>query len=166
METRIKTKLSYQEDFKKHTPMMQQYWDIKKEYPDLLVFYRMGDFYELFYEDAQKASKLLNITLTTRGSQSGRGQAIPMAGVPYHSVDNYLTKLIRLGESVVICEQISGDPITSKGPVTREVTRIITPGTVSDEILLEEHRDNTLMVLHQKKTFSALLLWISPVVDF
>ena len=151
METRIKTKLSYQEDFKKHTPMMQQYWDIKKEYPDLLVFYRMGDFYELFYEDAQKASKLLNITLTTRGSQSGRGQAIPMAGVPYHSVDNYLTKLIRLGESVVICEQISGDPITSKGPVTREVTRIITPGTVSDEILLEEHRDNTLMVLHQKK---------------
>ncbi|AKQ33705.1 DNA mismatch repair protein MutS [Candidatus Coxiella mudrowiae] len=147
MDTRIKAQ-PYQEDFSQHTPMMQQYLRIKKEYPDLLVFYRMGDFYELFYEDAQRAAKLLNITLTTRG-QSG-GQAIPMAGVPYHSVDNYLTKLIRLGESVVICEQI-GDPTTTKGPVTREVTRIITPGTASDEILLEEHRDNILMVVHQRK---------------
>ncbi len=147
MDTRIKAQ-PYQEDFSQHTPMMRQYLRIKKEYPDLLVFYRMGDFYELFYEDAQRAAKLLNITLTTRG-QSG-GQAIPMAGVPYHSVDNYLTKLIRLGESVVICEQI-GDPTTTKGPVTREVTRIITPGTASDEILLEEHRDNILMVVHQRK---------------
>ena len=147
MDTRIKAQ-PYQEDFSQHTPMMRQYLRIKKEYPDLLVFYRMGDFYELFYEDAHRAAKLLNITLTTRG-QSG-GQAIPMAGVPYHSVDNYLTKLIRLGESVVICEQI-GDPTTTKGPVTREVTRIITPGTASDEILLEEHRDNILMVVHQRK---------------
>lgn len=128
--------------------MMRQYLRIKAEYPDLLVFYRMGDFYELFYDDAKKAAKLLNITLTARGQSAGH--AIPMAGVPYHAVENYLTKLVRLGESVVICEQI-GDPATSKGPVAREVTRIITPGTVSDEALLDEHRDNTLMVIHQEK---------------
>ncbi|AZV75948.1 DNA mismatch repair protein MutS [Coxiella burnetii] len=137
-----------QNDFSQHTPMMRQYLRIKAEYPDLLVFYRMGDFYELFYDDAKKAAKLLNITLTARGQSAGH--AIPMAGVPYHTVENYLTKLVRLGESVVICEQI-GDPATSKGPVAREVTRIITPGTVSDEALLDEHRDNTLMVIHQEK---------------
>ncbi|WP_304985201.1 hypothetical protein [Coxiella-like endosymbiont] len=137
----------------------------KKEYPDLLLFYRIGNFYKLFYEDAQRAAtqraaKLLNITLTTR-DQSG-GQVIPMAGVPYHSVDNYLTKLIGLGKSVVIFEQIS-DLTTSKGPVTREVTRIITPRTASDKILLEEHRDNTLteLLAEIKRIFPAELLIIN-----
>jgi DNA mismatch repair protein MutS len=135
-------------DLSTHTPMMQQYLRIKAEYPDLLVFYRMGDFYELFFSDAEKAAKLLNITLTARGQSSGK--PIAMAGVPYHAVDNYLAKLVRLGESVVICEQI-GDPATSKGPVAREVTRIITPGTVSDEALLDERRENILLVIHQQK---------------
>ena len=132
-------------DVVQHTPMMQQYLGIKAQYPDLLVFYRMGDFYELFYEDAKKAAKLLNITLTSRGQSAGH--PIPMAGVPYHAVENYLAKLVRAGESIVICEQM-GDPAMSKGPVTRAVTRIITPGTVSDEALLDDHRDNTLMVIH------------------
>jgi len=131
-------------DFSSHTPMMQQYWRLKSQYPDQLMFYRMGDFYELFYEDAKKAAKLLDITLTSRG-QSG-GQAIPMAGIPFHSAESYLAKLVKLGESVVICEQI-GDPATSKGPVERQVVRIITPGTVSDEALLDERRDNLLAAL-------------------
>src|SRR5690554_1146813 len=131
-------------DFSAHTPMMQQYWRLKSQYPDQLMFYRMGDFYELFYEDAKKAAKLLDITLTSRG-QSG-GQAIPMAGIPFHSAESYLAKLVKLGESVVICEQI-GDPATSKGPVERQVVRIITPGTVSDEALLDERRDNLLAAL-------------------
>ncbi|HLV16573.1 MAG TPA: DNA mismatch repair protein MutS, partial [Pseudomonas sp.] len=131
-------------DFSSHTPMMQQYWRLKSQYPDQLMFYRMGDFYELFYEDARKAAKLLDITLTSRG-QSG-GQAIPMAGIPFHSAESYLAKLVKLGESVVICEQI-GDPATSKGPVERQVVRIITPGTVSDEALLDERRDNLLAAL-------------------
>lgn len=131
-----------------HTPMMQQYLRIKAQYPDLLVFYRMGDFYELFFGDAEKAAKLLNITLTARGQSSGK--PIAMAGVPYHAVDNYLAKLVKLGESIVICEQM-GDPATSKGPVAREVTRIITPGTVSDEVLLDERRENILLVIHQQK---------------
>ncbi|HLD16448.1 MAG TPA: DNA mismatch repair protein MutS [Coxiellaceae bacterium] len=117
-----------------HTPMMRQYWAIKSQYPTLLVFYRMGDFYELFYEDAEKAARLLNITLTSRGKSAG--ESIPMAGVPFHAAENYLAKLIKLGESVVICEQV-GDPATSKGPVERRVTQILTPGTVSDEALLE-----------------------------
>lgn len=128
-----------------HTPMMQQYLRIKADYPDMLLFYRMGDFYELFFSDAQKAAKLLDITLTARGQSSGK--PIPMAGVPYHSAEGYLAKLIKLGESVVICEQV-GDPATSKGPVERQVSRIITPGTVSDEALLEERRDNLLLALH------------------
>src|SRR3990167_3057212 len=132
-------------DVVQHTPMMQQYLGIKAQYPDLLVFYRMGDFYELFYEDAKKAAKLLNITLTSRGQSAGH--PIPMAGVPYHAVENYLAKLVRAGESVVICEQM-GDPAMSKGPVQRAVTRIITPGTVSDEALLDDYRDNILMVIH------------------
>ncbi|MGB7388908.1 DNA mismatch repair protein MutS [Pseudomonas neustonica] len=127
-----------------HTPMMQQYFSIKQQHPDQLLFYRMGDFYELFYEDAKKAARLLDITLTARG-QSG-GQPIPMAGLPYHSAEGYLAKLVKLGESVVICEQI-GDPATSKGPVERQVARIITPGTVSDEALLDERRDNLLAAL-------------------
>ena len=124
-----------------HTPMMQQYLRIKAEHPDILLFYRMGDFYELFYGDARRAAQLLEITLTARG-QSG-GEPIPMAGVPVHAVDQYLAKLVRLGESVAICEQI-GDPALSKGPVERQVVRIVTPGTVTEESLLEERRDNLL----------------------
>ncbi len=131
----------------KHTPMMQQYLRIKAEYPDTLLFYRMGDFYELFFDDARKVARLLDITLTARGESAG--QPIPMAGVPYHSVEPYLAKLIKLGESVAICEQI-GDPATSKGPVERQVTRIITPGTVTDELLLDERRDNLLCAVHRQ----------------
>ena len=127
--------------FAEHTPVMRQYLRVKSEHPDVLVFYRMGDFYELFYDDARKAARLMDITLTQRG-QSG-GTPIPMAGVPYHQLDNYLSKLVKLGESVAICEQI-GDPATSKGPVERKVVRIVTPGTVTDEALLEERRDNLL----------------------
>jgi len=129
-----------------HTPMMQQYLEIKAQYPDMLIFYRMGDFYELFYEDAKKAARLLNITLTARGQSAGK--PIPMAGVPHHAAENYLAKLIKLGESVVICEQI-GDPAASKGPVERQVTRILTPGTVSDEALLDGKKDNCLTAIFQ-----------------
>ncbi|MCP4129313.1 MAG: DNA mismatch repair protein MutS, partial [Gammaproteobacteria bacterium] len=129
-----------------HTPMMQQYLRIKAEYPDMLVFYRMGDFYELFFGDAEKASRLLDITLTKRGKSAGI--PIPMAGVPYHAAENYLARLVRQGESVAICEQI-GDPATSKGPVERKVMRVVTPGTVTDEALLEERRDNLLGAVYQ-----------------
>jgi len=122
-----------------HTPMMQQYLRIKGEYPDMLLFYRMGDFYELFFDDAKRAASLLEITLTARGKTGGN--AIPMAGVPYHAAEGYLAKLVRKGESVAICEQI-GDPATSKGPVERKVTRVVTPGTLTDEALLAESRDN------------------------
>ena len=122
-----------------HTPMMQQYLRIKAEYPNMLVFYRMGDFYELFFDDARRAAALLDITLTARGKSGGN--AIPMAGVPCHAVETYLARLVRKGESVAICEQI-GDPATSKGPVDRQVTRIVTPGTLTDEALLTETRDN------------------------
>lgn len=133
-----------QSDLSAHTPMMQQYWKLKRQHPEQLLFYRMGDFYELFYEDAKKAAKLLDITLTTRGQSAGT--PIPMAGIPFHAVEGYLAKLVKLGESVAICEQI-GDPATSKGPVERQVVRIITPGTVSDEALLDERRDNLLAAL-------------------
>ncbi len=125
-----------------HTPMMQQFLRIKAEHPDILLFYRMGDFYELFFDDARKASQLLDITLTARGKSNG--EPIPMCGIPYHAADNYLARLIRAGESVALCEQV-GDPATSKGPVERKVMRIVTPGTVTDENLLEERRDNFLM---------------------
>lgn len=131
-------------DLSNHTPMMQQYWALKRQHPEQLMFYRMGDFYEIFYEDAKKAAKLLDITLTARGQSAG--QSIPMCGIPFHSVETYLAKLVKLGESVVICEQI-GDPATSKGPVERQVVRIITPGTISDEALLDERRDNLLAAL-------------------
>ncbi len=124
-----------------HTPMMQQYLGIKKDYPSMLVFYRMGDFYELFFDDAVKASKLLGITLTKRGKANG--EPIPMAGIPYHAADNYLAKIVKAGKSVAICEQI-GDPATSKGPVERKVARIITPGTLTDEALLQEQQENVL----------------------
>ncbi len=127
-----------------HTPMMQQYLRIKAEYPEMLLFYRMGDFYELFYGDAERAARLLDITLTKRGKSAG--QPIPMAGVPYHAAENYLARLVRQGQSVAICEQV-GDPATSKGPVERKVVRIVTPGTVTDEALLEERRDNLLAAI-------------------
>jgi len=130
-----------------HTPMMQQFLRIKAEFPHMLLFYRMGDFYELFYDDAKRAAELLDITLTARGSSAG--EPIPMAGVPYHAVEGYLARLIRLGESVAICEQI-GDPATSKGPVERKVVRIVTPGTVTDEALLEERRDNLICAISHK----------------
>lgn len=131
-----------------HTPMMQQYLSIKAEHPDILLFYRMGDFYELFFDDAQRASQLLDISLTKRGASNG--QPIPMAGVPYHAVEGYLAKLVHLGESVAICEQI-GDPAQSKGPVERKVLRIVTPGTISDEALLNERQDNLLAAVFQTK---------------
>ncbi|WP_297324280.1 DNA mismatch repair protein MutS [Nitrosomonas sp.] len=127
-----------------HTPMMQQYLRIKAQHSDMLMFYRMGDFYELFFDDAEKASKLLGITLTQRGASAG--EPIKMAGVPYHAAEQYLAKLVKAGESVAICEQV-GDPATSKGPVAREVIRIITPGTLTDAALLEDKRDCILLAL-------------------
>ncbi|WP_448679799.1 DNA mismatch repair protein MutS [Pseudomonas nicosulfuronedens] len=148
-----------QSDLSAHTPMMQQYWRLKNQHPDQLMFYRMGDFYELFYEDAKKAAKLLDITLTARGQSAGN--SIPMAGIPFHSAEGYLAKLVKLGESVVICEQI-GDPATSKGPVERQVVRILTPGTVSDEALLDERRDNLIAaVLGDERLFGLAVLDIT-----
>jgi DNA mismatch repair protein MutS len=139
-----------QDSTTQHTPMMQQYLKIKAEYPHQLVFYRMGDFYELFYDDAKRASELLNISLTARGKSGGN--AIPMAGLPFHAAEGYIAKIVRAGESVVICEQF-GDPATSKGPVERKVARIVTPGTLSDEAFLDESRDNILLAIntHQDK---------------
>ncbi|KTD16018.1 DNA mismatch repair protein MutS [Legionella israelensis] len=141
---------------KDHTPMMQQYLRIKADYPNMLLFYRMGDFYELFYEDAKQAAKLLDLTLTHRGQSADK--PIPMAGVPYHAVENYLARLLRKGESVAICEQI-GDPATSKGPVERQVTRIITPGTVTDEALLDAKQDTILLAVHQQQSIYGMA-WV------
>ena len=124
-----------------HTPMMQQYLRIKAQHPDVLLFYRMGDFYEMFYDDARRAAALLDIALTQRGASAGA--PIPMAGVPAVTLDSYLAKLVRKGESVAICEQ-RGDAGKTKGPMEREVVRIVTPGTITDEALLEERRDNVL----------------------
>ena len=126
------------------TPMMRQYLGIKAEYPDTLVFYRMGDFYELFFDDAKRAAELLGITLTARGTSGD--QPIPMAGVPYHSAEGYLAKLVSYGESVAICEQ-TGDPATSKGPVERQIVRVLTPGTVTDEAILEDRKSCLLAAL-------------------
>ncbi|WP_069383273.1 DNA mismatch repair protein MutS [Halomonas caseinilytica] len=128
-----------------HTPMMAQYLKIKREHPDVLLFYRMGDFYELFFDDAKRAAALLDITLTQRGQSAGK--PIPMAGVPYHSAEGYLARLVAAGESVAICEQM-GDPNTTKGPVERKVVRIVTPGTLYDEALLDARRDNLVVALH------------------
>ena len=136
------------DNFAQHTPMMQQYLQLKAQNPEILLFYRMGDFYELFYDDAKKAAALLDISLTKRGQSAG--QPIPMAGVPYHAVEGYLAKLVQLGESVAICEQI-GDPATAKGPVERQIVRIVTPGTVSDEALLPERTDNLIVALYQER---------------
>src|SRR4051795_882960 len=140
-----------------HTPMMQQYLRIKAEHPDMLLFYRMGDFYELFFDDAERAARLLDITLTTRGASAG--EPIKMAGVPYHAVEQYLARLVKLGQSVAICEQI-GDPNTAKGPVERKVTRIVTPGTLTDSALLEDKRDNLLLALHRNRATLGLA-WLS-----
>ncbi len=140
-----------------HTPMMQQYLGIKAQHPDMLLFYRMGDFYELFYDDAEKAARLLNITLTTRGASAGA--PIKMAGVPYHSAEQYLARLLKLGESVVIAEQV-GDPATSKGPVDRQVMRIVTPGTLTDSGLLDETRD-TLILAIAPGTESVGVAWLN-----
>ncbi|MCX7192696.1 MAG: DNA mismatch repair protein MutS [Proteobacteria bacterium] len=131
----------------KNTPVMQQFLRIKAEHPDGLLFYRMGDFYEMFFEDAERAAKLLDITLTHRGSSNG--VPIKMCGIPYHAAEQYLARLVKLGMSVAICEQI-GDPATSKGPVERRVMRIVTPGTITDSALLEEKKDNLLLALHQR----------------
>ncbi len=141
------------ENLSQHTPMMQQYLRIKAQYPEHLLFYRMGDFYELFYEDAEKAARLLDITLTKRGKSAGA--PIPMAGVPYHSAEGYLAKLVQAGESVAICEQV-GDPATSKGPVERKVVRIVTPGTLLEESLLEAGQDNLLAAAFEYKGHYAL----------
>ena len=137
--------------------MMQQYLRIKGEHPDILVFYRMGDFYELFYDDAEKASRLIDLTLTQRGSSAGA--PVKMAGVPVHSVEQYLAKLVKMGQSVAIAEQI-GDPATAKGPVDRQVTRIVTPGTLTDSELLDDKADNVLLALHRDKT-TVGLAWLS-----
>lgn len=144
-----------------HTPMMQQYMSIKANYPTMLVFYRMGDFYELFFDDAEKASRVLGITLTARGKSGD--QPIKMAGVPFHSLDGYLAKLVKLGESCAICEQI-GDPALSKGPVERKVVRVVTPGTLTDSDLLPEKAERPLLALcliNQRKTVTAGLAWLS-----
>ncbi|MBH2008054.1 MAG: DNA mismatch repair protein MutS, partial [Xanthomonadaceae bacterium] len=132
--------------FAKHTPMMAQYHAIKAEYPDTLVFYRMGDFYEVFYADAGKASRLLDITLTKRGQSAG--EPVAMAGIPFHALEGYLAKLIKLGESVAICEQV-GDVGTGKGPVERKVVRVVTPGTLLDAELLDDKTESILLAVHQ-----------------
>jgi DNA mismatch repair protein MutS len=137
--------------------MMQQYLRLKAQHPDILMFYRMGDFYELFYDDAEKAARLLDLTLTARGQSAGA--PVKMAGVPVHSVEQYLAKLVKLGESVAICEQV-GDVATAKGPVEREVTRIVTPGTLTDPALLDEKADNILLALHAVKS-AVGMAWLS-----
>jgi DNA mismatch repair protein MutS len=146
-------------ELNQHTPMMQQYLRLKAEYPSILLFYRMGDFYEMFYEDAKRAAALLDITLTARGNSAG--EPIPMAGVPYHAVEQYLARLLKAGESVAICEQI-GDPAKSKGPVERKITRLLTPGTVTDDYLLEDRRDNILLaVMELKQSFGLAAIDLS-----
>jgi DNA mismatch repair protein MutS len=140
-----------------HTPMMQQYLAIKAEYPTTLVLYRMGDFYELFFDDAEKAARLLDITLTARGNSGGK--PIAMAGVPFHAIESYLAKLIKLGESVAICEQIG--EVTGKGPVERKVVRIITPGTLTDSALLSDKTESVLLAVHQGARNACGLAWLS-----
>ena len=145
-------------DLSAHTPMMQQYLRLKAEYPSTLLFYRMGDFYELFYEDAEKAVRLLDITLTQRGQSAG--QPVVMAGVPFHSVETYLARLLKLGESVAICEQV-GDVATSKGPVERKVVRVVTPGTLTDSALLSDKSESFVLALHQSERAGVGLAWMS-----
>lgn len=157
-------------DVSNHTPMMQQYLRIKAEHPEILLFYRMGDFYELFFDDAHKAAELLDITLTARGNSNGA--PIPMAGVPYHAADGYLARLLKAGVSVAICEQI-GDPATSKGPVERKVVRILTPGTLTDDALLDKQCDNVLLAISMGKSAFGLAaadlssgrFWVTELED-
>ena len=149
---------SVAKDFLGHTPMMAQYFGIKAEYPDTLVFYRMGDFYEVFFDDAEKAARLLDITLTRRGTT--KGEPVVMAGVPFHSLEGYLAKLVKLGESVAICEQI-GDVATSKGPVERKVVRVVTPGTLTDSELLSDKTEAILLAVHQGARNTCGLAWLS-----
>lgn len=139
-----------------HTPMMQQYLRIKSEHPNCLLLYRMGDFYELFFEDAKRAAKLLDLTLTHRGQSAGA--PIPMAGVPFHAVDTYLARLLKKNESVAICEQV-GESSTGKGPMERQVTRVISPGTITDEALLDAKQDNLLLAIYQNKDMIGLA-WV------
>ena len=145
-------------DFSAHTPMMQQYFRLKAEYPNTLLFYRMGDFYELFFEDAEKAVRLLDITLTQRGQSAGL--PVVMAGVPFHSVETYLARLLKLGESVAICEQV-GDVATSKGPVERKVVRVVTPGTLTDSALLSDKSESFVLAVHQSERAGMGLAWMS-----
>jgi DNA mismatch repair protein MutS len=143
-------------DLSHHTPMMQQYLRVKLDFPDTLVFYRMGDFYELFFDDAKRAARLLDITLTQRGSSAG--EPIAMAGVPFHAVEGYLAKLIRAGESVAICEQMTAP--TGKGIVERKVIRVVTPGTLTESELLDDKRDTVLLAIHAEKSTIGLA-WLS-----
>ncbi|MEI7515415.1 MAG: DNA mismatch repair protein MutS [Betaproteobacteria bacterium] len=140
-----------------HTPMMAQYLGLKADYPDTLLFYRMGDFYEMFFADAEKAARLLDITLTHRGTSAG--QPIPMAGVPFHAMEGYLAKLIRQGESVAICEQVG--EVGGKGPVERKVVRVVTPGTLTDAELLSDKSESTLLAVHQGPRNRCGLAWLS-----
>ncbi len=145
-------------DYSAHTPMMQQYLALKAGHPDTLVFYRMGDFYELFWQDAEKASRLLDITLTQRGQSAG--QPVVMAGVPFHALENYLARLIKMGESVAIAEQV-GDVATAKGPVERKVVRVVTPGTLTDSELLSDKAEALLLAVHQGPRARCGLAWLS-----
>ncbi|MGP1682798.1 MAG: DNA mismatch repair protein MutS, partial [Giesbergeria sp.] len=145
-------------DLSAHTPMMQQYLALKAGHPDTLLFYRMGDFYEVFHADAEKAARLLDITLTQRGQSAG--QPVLMAGVPFHALETYLARLIRMGESVAIAEQV-GDVATSKGPVERKVVRVVTPGTLTDAELLSDKQESTLLSVHQSKRARCGLAWLS-----
>lgn len=163
MTTRLKSDLQANEgvgklDLSGHTPMMAQYLTLKADYPDTLLFYRMGDFYEMFYSDAERVAELLDITLTQRGQSAG--QPIPMAGVPFHSVEGYLARLIKMGESVAICEQV-GDVATSKGPVERKVVRVVTPGTLTDSELLPEKSESVLLALHPGPRNRYGLAWLA-----
>ena len=142
---------------KQHTPMMQQYLGLKAAHPNTLLFYRMGDFYEMFYADAEKAARLLDITLTQRGQSAG--EPVVMAGVPFHAMEGYLAKLIRHGESVAICEQVG--EVTGKGPVERKVVRVVTPGTLVDAELLSEKSESVLMAVHQGPRNRCGLAWLS-----
>ena len=140
-----------------HTPMFVQYLALKADFPDTLLFYRMGDFYELFFEDAEKAARLLDITLTRRGQSAG--EPIMMAGVPFHAVEGYLAKLIRLGESVAICEQVG--EVGGKGPVERKVVRVVTPGTLTESELLADKSEALLLAVHQGPRLRCGLAWLS-----
>ena len=144
--------------FAGHTPMMQQYLGLKADHPGTLLFYRMGDFYEMFYADAEKAARLLDITLTKRGQSAG--EPVIMAGVPFHAMEGYLARLIKLGESVAICEQV-GEVGTSKGPVERKVVRVVTPGTLTDTELMADKSESMLLAVHQGTRNVCGLAWLS-----